>query len=106
MVLQLINIIFRKKIDNKTKYNDSISSESEKIRFIYTYFGFPITILFKRYFKQIRKDSYYVRRLKELENIMQVYQKNDIPINEEIKNDWVTCNRYLKLKKLKEKQEA
>lgn len=105
LFLQMTNMLFRKPIDNFTKYKDSISYETEKIRFVYMYFGFPITLLFPEYFRQIRKDSYYERRLKQIESTMNFYEEHKTPLPEEIKNEWTVCNRYLKLKKLKTKQE-
>lgn len=105
LFLQLTNMFLRNWVDSKTKYKESINNESEKIRFIYTYFGFPITLMFKDYFKQIRKDSYYERAIEQLKNKIEFYNKHDIPITEDIKDDWIDCNRYLKLKKLKTKHQ-
>ena len=100
-VLQIINMIFRKRIDNVTKYKDSFIYESEKFKFFFTYFGFPITILFPEYFKELRKYSYYERKMKQLKELIEMYEEHKMPINEKIKNDWIICNRYLKLKKYK-----
>lgn len=105
LILQMINMVFRKYIDNKTKYHDSYYAEEEKLRFFYAYFGFPITLMFPKYFRQIRKDSYYERKLKEIETTMKFFEGHNVPIPEETKNEWTICNRYLKLKKLKTKQE-
>ena len=105
IVLQLSNSLFRKRIDNVTKYKDPISKESEQISFFYSYFGFPITLIFRKRFREIRKDSYYERKIKEINRLIEFYGENDAEIPENMKNEWVICNRYLKLKKLKTKHQ-
>ena len=97
-------MIFQKYIDNKTKYNTSLYVENEKLRLFYSYLGFPIVLIFPNYFYEIRKQSFYNRRIIELEDLIKLYKKHDIPINETITEDLKICNRYLKLKKLKAKQ--
>jgi hypothetical protein len=103
LVLQIINMVLRKYVDNKTKYKDSISDESEKMRFFYTYLGFPIALMFPDYFKKIRKDTYYVRKIQKLEDLIKMYTEHKLSVDQQIKDEWVNCNRYLKLKKLKAK---
>ena len=105
LFLQLSNMALRKWVDNKTKYKDSIFSEDEKLRFFYMYFGFPIVICFPKQFRQIRKDSYYERRVKELDELVKFYSEHDASITDEMKDELINCNRYLKLKKIKHKQE-
>ena len=106
LVLQISNMVMKKYVDNKTKYKDSLLYESEKLRFVFAYFGFPIVLLFPDYFREIRKDSYYVRRLKELGDLIKMYEKSGITVNEEVRSDWTICNRYLKLKKLKNHEDS
>ena len=101
--LQLINMVLRKYVDNKTKYKDDLISEGEKLRFFYSYLGFPIAILFPKHFRQIRKDTYFVRKIKSLEDLIKMYTDHKLPVDQKIKDEWINCNRYLKLKKLKEK---
>jgi hypothetical protein len=105
LFLQVSNMMLRKWVDNKTKYRDSLSHEEEKLRLIYSYFGFPITILFPKKFKEIRKYSYYERKLKELEEMEKFYTERSFPITDEMKEELINCNRYLKLKRIKHKQE-
>ena len=51
LALQIINMILRNFIDKLTSYNgDKLYYESEKLRFIYAYFGFPIVLFFLKYF--------------------------------------------------------
>lgn len=105
LFLQLSNMFLKKWVDNKTKYKDSLAHEGEQLRLIYSYFGFPITVLFPKRFREIRKYSYHERKLKELEDLIKLYNDNNMIISERLKNDWTICNRYLKLKKIKHKQE-
>ena len=105
LFLQLSNMALRKWVDNRTKYKDSISHEAEKLRWFYMYFGFPITICFPKQFRQIRKDTYFERRAKELEEGIKFYEEHSVPAPEEMKDELINCNRYLKLKKIKHKQE-
>ena len=103
LFLQITNMIFRKYINKKTKYKekDELFMENEKIRFLFIYFGFPLVFIHLNYLKQLRKDSYYIRNVKELESLIKIYEENDIKIDDKMKNDWIMCNRYLKLKKIR-----
>ena len=96
-------MIFRKYINKKTKYKekDELFMENEKIRFLFIYFGFPLVFIHLNYLKQLRKNSYYIRNVKELESLIKIYEENDIKIDDKMKNDWIMCNRYLKLKKIR-----
>ena len=105
LFLQMSNMILRKWVDNRTKYKDSIIHEDEKLRFFYMYFGFPITVCFPNHFRQIRKDTFFERRVKELEERKKFYTEHGAPITDEIKEELINCNRYLKLRKIKQKQE-
>ena len=105
LFLQLSNMMLRKWVDNRTKYKDSIAHEDEKLRFFYMYFGFPITVCFPKRFRQIRKDTFFERRVKELEERKKFYTEHGAPITDEIKDELINCNRYLKLRKIKQKRE-
>jgi hypothetical protein len=105
MFLQFINVLLKKFLNRYTWYNESkLFNESEQLRFVYAYFGFPVVLFFPKYFRELRKVSYHERTLKQTEEMIEMYNKNQIPIDERLKEMWVDCNRFLKLKKIRTKQ--
>jgi hypothetical protein len=100
MLCQFISLSCSKWFDKKTRYRDSkIFDEPGRIKVYYTYLAFPVVLLFMNHFRQLRKDSYFLRKYDELTEL-----KSHITFDDDLKEKWEECFNYLRIKKLEKIQ--